>query len=182
MANRAPTFIVAFLLGTVFSFGAAEALSPARQLDRLIDEVHEDVDDLRSLTAAVGSTPLRRQLNRELNDLDGSVLELQAALDAIHGPSVPAGVGPQEFSSIYSAVAAESFGDDQLAVLRSASRNRRFSSAQVSSLMQLFSFSDDRIEAAVMLYPQVSDPQNWYTVYGALTFSSDKDALRQRTR
>ena len=182
MIKSASPVILAFFLGAVFSFGAAEATSSSRQLDRLVDEVYEDLGDLRSLAASVGNSQLRRQLYREIGDLEGSVSDLEVTIERLHGPAVPAACSPQEFSRIYSAVSAENFGDDQLAVLRSASQGRRFSSTQVASLMNLFDFSDDRIEAAVLLYPQVTDPQNWYTVYGALTFASDKTELKQRTR
>lgn len=181
MLKSAPTVILSFLLGAVFSFGAAEATGHYRQLDRLLDEVHEDIEDVEALLPGV-PTHTRRAMYRELSDLEGSVLELEAAIERIHGPTGPVAVSPEEFSRIRSAVAAESFSDDQLAVLRSASQGRRFTSAQVSTLMRQFSFSDDRIEAAVMLYPRVADPQNWYTVYDALTFSSDKEELRKRTR
>ena len=181
MFKSAPTVILSFLLGAVFSFGAAEATSHYRQLDRLLEEVHEDIDDVQALLPTVPSHS-RRALARELVDLEGSALELQAAIDSIHGPAVPVAVSPEEFSRIRRAVAAESFADDQLAVLRSASQGRRFTTAQVSAVMELFSFSDDKVDAAAMLYPQVVDPHNWYTVYDALTFSSDKDMLRKRTR
>lgn len=182
MLKSAPPVILAFLLGAVFSFGAAEATSTSRQLDRLVAEVHEDISELRVLAASVGNSQLRRQLYREVGELEGSFEELEVTLDRVYEPAAPLACSPQEFSRIYSAVSAESFGDDQLAVLRAASQGRRFSSTQVASLMNLFDFSDDRIEAAVFLYPQITDPQNWYTVYGALTFSSDKTELRQRTR
>lgn len=182
MIKSAPPVVLAFLLGAAFSLGAAEATSASRQLDRLVAEVHEDISDLRVVASSVGNSQLRRQLYREVSELEGSVNDLDATFDRIYAPAVPAACSPQEFSRIYSAVSAESFGDEQLSVLRAASQGRRFSSAQVASLMNLFDFSDDRIDAAVLLYPQVTDPQNWYTVYGTLTFSSDKTELRQRTR
>ena len=182
MSRTTPTIILSFVLGAVFSFGAAEATSTSRQLDRLVDEVHEDIDDLRSLDGAASTHQGRQRMFREINDLEGSIYDLEAALDSIHGPQQPAVASPQDLSQIRRAVAAESFGDDQLAVLRAASQGRRFTSAQVLSLMEAFTFSDERIDAAVMLYPQVVDPQNWYTVYSALSFSSDKSTLRSRTR
>ncbi len=180
MLKPAP-LVLSFLLGAVFSFGAAEATSTSRQLDRLLSEVHEDIDDLRGLVPGASTHQGRQRLYREISDLEGSVYELEVALDVM-APAQPSVTSPEELSRIRRAVDAESFADDQLAVLRSASHGRRFTSAQVVVLMEAFNFSDDRIEAADMLYPQVVDLQNWYTVYGALTFSSDKDELRQRTR
>jgi len=182
MFKSAPAVILSFFLGAVFSFGAAEATSTSRQLEWLVEEVHEDIDDLKALIPATGNPQTRRQMYREINDLEGSVFELEVALERIHGPAHPVVTSPEELSRIRDAVASENFSAEQFAVLNSASNGRKFTTAQVNTLMQLFNFSDDRIEVAVMLYPQVVDPQNWYTVYGALTFSSDKDELRQRTR
>jgi hypothetical protein len=182
MSRTAPAIIFSFILGSVFSFGAAEATSTSRQLDRLVDEIHEDIDDLRALVGTSSTHQGRQRMFREINDLEGSVYDLEVALGAVHGPQQPAVASAQELSQIRRAIAAESFGDDQLAVLRAASQGRHFTSAQVLSLMEQFTFSDERIDAAVLLYPQVLDQQNWYTVYSALSFSSDKSTLRSRTR
>jgi len=36
------------------------------------------------------------------------------------------------------------------------------------------------VEAAVMLYPRVVDPGNWYVVEQAISFESSRRELRQR--
>jgi hypothetical protein len=46
--------------------------------------------------------------------------------------------------------------------------------------MDLFSFSDGKVESAVTMWQHVLDPQNSFVLYDKLTFSSDKDKLRQR--
>ena len=69
---------------------------------------------------------------------------------------------------------------DKLAVLASATKGRLFTCNQVVRLMGAFSFGSDQVDAAAMLHPHVADPENWFTVYQALTFDSDRRKLRQR--
>jgi hypothetical protein len=93
-------------------------------------------------------------------------------------PPLPMGAGP--FAALIDAVEAESFGDEKVAVLRQAAANNLFSVAQVRQLLPLYTFSDEKIEAAVALYPRTIDAENWFQVYQEFTFDSDKDELRDR--
>ena len=183
MKARISSVLFGALIGIIGTVGMATASSPARQADRLISEARVELAEAQSLVRAAGhSSHARRQLQESLSDLNGTLTQLDRTVDAMQGPPPPRVVSSGELSRIQGAIRSESFSDDKLAVLRDASRGRQFTSAQVRGLMDLFAFSDDKVDAAVILYPKVVDQQNWYTVYGALTFSSDKDALRARTR
>lgn len=95
-------------------------------------------------------------------------------------PPGPLVTAPDELARIQGAIEQASFSKDKLAVLRSASRERAFTSEQVLTLVRGFSFGNDKVEAAALLHPKVVDPENWYVVYGAFDFESDKRKLRQR--
>lgn len=180
MPSSIRTLIVGAFLGALSTLGMATAASPARHAEQLIDEARMELAEAQSLVdAAAHSQSARSRLRSSLSDLDGTLRTLDRTLDGPTGPQV---VSSQDLSRIRSSIAAESFSDDRLAILRDASRGRYFTSAQVLSMMELFSFSDDKVEAAVILFPRVVDQQNWYTVYSGLTFSSDKDRLRAQTR
>lgn len=93
--------------------------------------------------------------------------------------------GPQacdsgDFNRVFAAVDGESFASEQLAVLGQAARDRWFSVDQVITLLGIFSFGKDQVEAGAVLFPRVVDEEEWYRVYGAFTFDSDKDKLRAR--
>lgn len=75
----------------------------------------------------------------------------------------------------------ESFSDGKLSALRTVIPNRSFTVSQVIAVLDTFPFGDDKVAAASLLFPQVEDPENWYRVYGALDFDSDREALRRRT-
>ena len=88
---------------------------------------------------------------------------------------------PSDLERILEVLEAESFSDGKLSALRSVIPNRYFTVSQVIRLMDNFDFGDDKVSAASLLFPQVEDPENWYRVYGALDFDSDREALRGRT-
>lgn len=179
-----------------------------RSIDALIDdarsravqrELHQKVAHLDALLAELAAAP--QQVSLTTGDEGGRV--------SIHaGPSglnidisgttvddddpVPIAAAPPppkvtrepcsaaDLAQIQAALNAESFADGRLKVLGSAASNHWFTVAQVRTLMGLFDFDSDKVEAAAMLYPRVIDTANWYQVYSELSFEADKDALRER--
>lgn len=94
-------------------------------------------------------------------------------------PVEPVVTTPAELAGILRALEGTSFDKDRLPVLRSAVRDRAFTTDQVKTLLGTFDFSKNQVDAAILLHPQVVDPQNWYSVYEVFTFESDKRRLRQ---
>ena len=47
-------------------------------------------------------------------------------------------------------------------------------------MIKLLSFDSDKIEVAVMLYPNVGDKENWYQVYSLFSFSSSGNEIEKR--
>ncbi|MFT4977699.1 MAG: hypothetical protein ACI8S6_003606 [Myxococcota bacterium] len=182
MLRSLRTLLLGAALGAISSLGVAAATSPARQADLLVSEARMELAELQALIpAAQHSRSAHLRLQSKADALDGTLRSLDRTVAQLQGPPPPRVTSSDELGRIESAIARESFSDDRLAVLRSASEGRRFTSTQVRRLMDQFTFSDDKIAAAVLLFPKVVDQQNWYTVYSALTFGSDKAELRQRT-
>lgn len=86
----------------------------------------------------------------------------------------------RDFGILLSRLGDESFADDQVGLVRTVSADAWFTVDQVVRLMKAVNFEDTKIEIAVLLYARTVDPNNWYLVYDALTFSSSKASLRQR--
>lgn len=97
-------------------------------------------------------------------------------------PPPPLGMQPDAFKSLISSMEAQPFSEDKLKIVRHAANTNEFSCSQVRTIMKQFSFDKDRVSAAAMLYKNVADPENWFSVYGELTFSSSKDQLEAMTR
>jgi hypothetical protein len=92
----------------------------------------------------------------------------------------PIACSSSEHSKLLRAVGDESFDDGKIRVLAEVAQRRWFTVGQVLGFMELMSFGDQKVEAAALLHSHTVDLENWYRVYGALTFDSNKDALRQR--
>lgn len=83
------------------------------------------------------------------------------------------------FKELVGRIGKESFSDDKLRVLRTAARNNKFNTNQISQLMKIYTYSSDKLEALRIAYPEVQDPQNNFRILDALTFSSDKEEAEQ---
>jgi hypothetical protein len=81
-----------------------------------------------------------------------------------------------EFNTLINRIKGESFADGQIRVLRTASKNFRFSCNQISRLIDAYTYSEDKLEALRMSYPDCTDPQNNYKILDAFTYSVDKEA------
>ncbi|MEL6343234.1 MAG: DUF4476 domain-containing protein [Myxococcota bacterium] len=184
------------LLGALATVGIASAGGGSViYADRLVNDARVELSEIRALLpAAAHDQRARREVRQRLNTLDGMLYEVDITLDTVAagpqrpGPNRP-GRGPAgmilnhgELNQIRVAINNEAFADDKMAVLLAATAGRPMTTAQARSLVNLFTFDDDKVEAAVILYPQVVDPEQWFTMYSALTFRSSKDTLRAQTR
>ena len=79
-----------------------------------------------------------------------------------------------DFMRLYNNVEEESFADDQLSVVKIAARSKYFTVNQLTRLVDLFSFSDEKIQCVQIIYPKVVDKENAHELIGAFTYSDDK--------
>ena len=94
--------------------------------------------------------------------------------------SLPAEMPPAAFTSLKAAIQLESFADGKLRVLRDALKSHRLTVVQASEILALYDFSADRVEAAVAIHPALVDPENFYQLYAAFDFDSDKEELKEK--
>jgi len=104
-----------------------------------------------------------------------------AGADKPAQPAKPAPIGNDAFTALWNTVKHESFDSNKLNVVKQAAGGNWFTSAQMASMMDLFSFGAGKVDAAVAMWPHMVDPENLFVLYNKLTFSSDKDNLRKRT-
>jgi hypothetical protein len=98
----------------------------------------------------------------------------------VYAPPPPEPVSEQEFGSLVRAIERQHFDSDRLSLAREIAANRWFTVLQVRRLVGLMTFSDAKVDLAVFLHGRTVDVDNFYLVYDALTFRSDKDELRRR--
>lgn len=93
---------------------------------------------------------------------------------------VPVPSSPGDYARVVRAIERESFDDGKLILAKDVAAQRFFTVSQVRGIVDLMTFSDAKIDIAVFLRRRTVDPENFYLVYQSMTFSSDKDKLRQR--
>ena len=85
-----------------------------------------------------------------------------------------------DFNRLVVAIEKQVWDREKHALLVEVSAQRMYSAAQAKRLVDLFTFSDAKVGAAAFLHRKVVDPGDFYLVYEALTFPSDRAELRRR--
>ncbi len=162
---------------------ASKLVGDARHLVELADEA----TNRRERKALRGDS---ERLERQLSDLSRDLEAQDADDDDDRGdrdrdrdrkePPKPQPMSPNAFNALLNAISNESFESNKLGVVTSAAQGNNFLTSQIASVMDQFSFSDGKVQSAVTMWARVLDPQNSFVLYDKLTFSSDKDKLRQR--
>jgi hypothetical protein len=93
-------------------------------------------------------------------------------------PAGPVPMDPRSFKTLVREVDGQAFSDDKLMIVRSASREAFFSTAQVKALLDEFVHSSDKLELLKLVADRIVDRENIFTIYGSLVHSSDKEEAR----
>jgi hypothetical protein len=83
------------------------------------------------------------------------------------------------FRDLARALQAENFGRERLRVLETAAPSKWFLVNQVEVLLQSFDFPREKLAAVRILKARTVDGENFYKLYDAFTFSSDKAELKR---
>lgn len=92
----------------------------------------------------------------------------------------PQGIGPERLRQVVAAIQSISFAAGKMQVLTRELAGERVTSQQASALLELFSFSRDRVDALVFLHPRIVDQENFDGLLAALKFESDRETVRSR--
>jgi hypothetical protein len=83
------------------------------------------------------------------------------------------------FSLMIQQISAQSFDENRLQVAQQIVMSNRVTSAQVTDIARLFSFESTRLQFAKFAYAYVLDPNSFFMVNNAFTFSSSVDDLHR---
>ena len=86
------------------------------------------------------------------------------------------GRGRVDFPALLEAVNAQAFGSAKLDVLRTA--EARLTVDQVGQLLELFSFSSEKVSVVEITAPRLLDRQNAFKLYKQFDFDSDKQKVK----
>ena len=86
---------------------------------------------------------------------------------------------PEAFSDLLTSLKREAFGSDKLKILKTASQSSYFLVDQLVQLVDLFSFSNEKINVVEIIYPVTVDRANAYKIYSAFSFPADKEKVEK---
>ena len=87
-----------------------------------------------------------------------------------------------EFGNVANAINNRVFESDKILVAKQAIGGRLLSASQVGRVMDMFTFESTKLDFAKWAYRQCFDPQNYYIVNDAFTFSSSIRELDEYIR
>jgi hypothetical protein len=97
----------------------------------------------------------------------------------VNEPFCNPAVSDEEFFGIRNVIAQRTFESSRVELAHQVLRGRMFTSAQVASLLEVFTFESSRLEIAKAAYVRTVDPLNYYLVYSAFTFDSSISDLNR---
>ena len=81
------------------------------------------------------------------------------------------------YSYLSSSIRNEPHDSNKTDIIRRVMVGKTITAEQAKSIMKLYTFDDDRLEAAKILLPVMCDMNNAYILYDTMTFDSEKEAL-----
>ncbi len=91
-------------------------------------------------------------------------------------------MSPSEFSKFLGVVNRSSFDSDKAKIIKNQGANNAFSVAQIKTLLKELSFDSDRLSVAKALYATCADPNRYYMLNDAFSFSSSANELMEYTQ
>lgn len=81
-------------------------------------------------------------------------------------------MNPQVFNQLKASINNQWFSDGKMSVFNQAVQANYFTTAQVNELINLFSFSNDKLEVAKRAYTKTVDTENYFMVFDSLQWNS----------
>ena len=94
---------------------------------------------------------------------------------ATSGCSTP--MAAADFDRAKESISNKSFSDEQMAVFKQVIKSNCLSVSQVTEVMGLFTYEEEKLDVAKLSYPKTVDKGNYYQVNDALTYSDSIEAL-----
>lgn len=101
----------------------------------------------------------------------------------INAPTVPSisvcanVASDSDVATMVEKIDSQAFKDEKLSRARLVTKNYCFIATQVVSIMEAFTFEDNKLTMAKELYDQTTDKSNYDIVVDALTYKSDREEL-----
>ena len=142
--------------------------------------------ELLDVLVALGQLRQDRDSRVWLEENGYGVLKIQAPLDggSAEGAEDPGKeTGPllaSEVDALKRSIEGAPFNEGKLQLLQEGIDGRTLTAVQAEGLLELFSFSRDRVDVLVFLHPKLEPEEDFWRLLLALKFESDRQAVRDR--
>jgi DNA-binding TFAR19-related protein (PDSD5 family) len=142
-------------------------------------QVLADLREAQDVLKGITDRRTRERLELLLTRAELRANDVQKELAALAAAAKPAPVSDEDFAKILASLKGNAFDKDKLSFVQNLGKSRYYTCTQVRTLLKEFAFDGDRGKAAVALYPQILDPDNFFMVLEVFTFDSGRKAVRQ---
>ena len=149
------------------------------------DEISALRGELHDALVALGQLRQDRDTRAWLEDQGYAVVlsarsaeQTSTATNAV--PGVPGPLSEDEIEHLRRDIAGAPFNEGKLTLLEEGIRGRTLTAAQAETLLELFSFSRDRVDVLVFVHPRLDRREDFGRLLSALKFESDRQAVRDR--
>jgi hypothetical protein len=148
--------------------------------EAIAKQVVADLREAQEVLKFVHDRPTRERLELLLSRAELRVRDLQELLTVEEEPDKPVPASPEEFARVLTMIKAKWPDRERLALIADMGRFGHYTSAQVRALLEAFDFDDNKVEAAVMLYPKLTDPENFFQSLEAIDSSFKREEVRTK--
>lgn len=145
---------------------------------REASHIEQAADELAKLILDVPSRSLRRRMASEVEEVYEAAERIKLLIS--HTDTVPKPIRAEDLAEFLESLAEASFSDTKVDMIAEFAKSNWFTVDQVGLIAEEVSFGDDKVEAIIVLYPHIVDPENNYRLYEFLTFSDDREKLKLR--
>jgi hypothetical protein len=159
----------------------AEKNAAGAELAAKAKEMAADLKEARDLLKGVADKTTRDRLELLITRSELRAVELEKSLAGIAPAAIAAPpLSAEDFAKLMKSLKAESFDEGKASFVALFAQKGRLTCEQAREILKAFSFDDDRIKSAVLLYPRVTDPENFFKALDVFSFSSSKDEVRKK--
>jgi serine/threonine protein kinase/phage shock protein PspC (stress-responsive transcriptional regulator) len=87
-----------------------------------------------------------------------------------------------DFDRLLKSLRAESFDEGKLSFIKLVSRSNQFTAEQAQQLLKAFDYDPHRVQAAVILYPSVTDSKDFYLALESFDNDAGRISVRQELK
>lgn len=156
--------LLVFIAGAVFPQNISETEVIAEKI-------------MRSL-ARLDNTYLVKLNGRDYKRAKDLLENVYSLLEDLRNPdAVP--MNEASFQHLKESLKKESLSSNRIFLLESAAAENRFTVHQLIEILDLHTFSKERIRAVEIIYPWIIDKNNSLLIFGAMKFSSEKEEVKK---